>query len=423
MGTSGSSPGRCHPPVAVLTANSLLRLSSLAIRSLLILGMAVWLQPGELGLYAIIAATLTLTAYFYGLDFQTFSMRELSTGDLAGARLRVRDQFAALLLIYAIGSPILALVLRQFGLEPRLIALVVPMAVVQHASLELYRVLTRLGRPVAGTTVLLIRDSAWVPLCLLVKLLTGELSLTQLLAFWLAGSVASALYGMSLLIGWLPSSRQRIDVGWLATGIRTGLRMLAGTLSLVALFSVDRMIFAKLSSPDELGAYALFALGCTSVQGLFETAILPSFWAPLLQAAKDKDEPGYRHAEHNLTRACLGGAIIGGMVTAVGMTVLAWLLPHPAYAANLHLLYYLVPAYSLLTLTNIPHYRLFAARRDSLIVAANMTAFVSFLLLVSILVHFDRLTAVPLALALACAALFTLKWTMARRAGPVRSKT
>jgi hypothetical protein len=83
----------------------------------------------------------------------------------------------------------------------------------------------------------------------------------------------------------------------------------------------------------------------------------------------------------------------------------------------------LVLAYSLLTLANIPHYRLFAARRDTLIVTANVTTFVTFLLVVGVLVNFDRLTAVPLALALACATLVILKWAMARRSGPVRSRT
>ena len=135
----GSGPGLKHVPAVVLTANSLLRLVSVALRALLTLAMAVWLQPSELGLYALIAATLTLTTYFYGLDFQTFSMRELSTNDLAGARVRIRDQFALLLIIYAIGSAILAAVLMQFGLDPGLLAVVVLMAAVQHASLEFYR--------------------------------------------------------------------------------------------------------------------------------------------------------------------------------------------------------------------------------------------------------------------------------------------
>jgi len=405
-----------HASALLLTGNSLLRLASVALRSILTLAMAVWMQPSELGLYALIAATLTLATYFYGLDFQTFTMRELSRNDLADARLRLRDQFLMLLFIYAIASVILGLLLQQFGLEPRVIALVVPTAVVQHGSLELYRILTRLGRPIAGTLVLLIRDSAWVPLCLSVKLLTGDLSLVNVLVFWLIGSLASVLYGVTLLIGWLPASERRsIDLAWLAAGLRTGLRMLAGTLSLVALFSVDRMIFAKLASPDQLGAYGFFSMGCSSVQGLFETAVLPSFWAPLLQAKKEGAGLAYRHAQQKLARVCLVGAIVGGVVTAVGITILTWFLPHPAYAANVHLLYYIAAAYSLLTLANIPHYRLYAAKRDTLIVTGDVTAFVTFLVLVALLINFDRLTAVPMALALSCALLFAIKAAMARR--------
>jgi O-antigen/teichoic acid export membrane protein len=404
-------------PAVLLTTNSFVRLTSVGLRSLLTISMAVWLQPSELGLYAIVAATLTLTTYFYGLDFQTFSMRELSSTDLAGARFRVRDQFTMLLVIYAIGGAITAVLLRQFGLAPKLIAAVVPMAILQHATLEFYRILTRLGRTIAGTVVLLIRDAAWVPLCLLTKFVTGELTLAGVLLFWLAGSLLSVIYGGGLLLRWLPASERRsIDLRWLAAGLRTGLRMLSGTLSLVALFSVDRMIFAKLNSPDQLGAYAFFALGCASVQGLFETAILPSFWSPLLQAKKDENDAAFRIAEQKLDRVCLVAAVAGGAITASLLTILAWLLPNRAYAANLHLLYYLVAAYSLLTLTNIPHYRLFAARRDSRIVAANVTSFGAFIILIPVLAVFDRSTAVPLALALACAILFALKWIMARQA-------
>jgi uncharacterized membrane protein (DUF485 family) len=101
--------------------------------------------------------------------------------------------------------------------------------------------------------------------------------------------------------------------------------------------------------------------------------------------------------------------------------ILAWLLPNRAYAQNLHLLYYLAAAYSLLTLTNIPHYRLFAGRRDSRIVTANILAFVSFIVLIPLFAMFDRSTAVPLALAMACAILFALKWAMARRVSAATS--
>ena len=89
MASLGAPPAPAHPSRLVLTGNSALRLFSVTLRALMTLAMAVWLQPSELGVYAVVAATLTLTTYLYGLDFQSFSMRELSSADLAGARRRV----------------------------------------------------------------------------------------------------------------------------------------------------------------------------------------------------------------------------------------------------------------------------------------------------------------------------------------------
>ena len=97
--------------------------------------------------------------------------------------------------------------------------------------------------------------------------------------------------------------------------------------------------------------------------------------------------------------------------------MLAWLLPHRAYAENLHLLYYIAAAYSLLAVSNIPHYRLFAAKLDSRIVTVNVTAFVAFLIFAGLLIPIDRTIAVPLALALACATLLVGKGLMVRQAG------
>ncbi len=411
-GTSTLAPSS----MLVLTGNSLVRLFSVGLRAILTLAMAVWLEPSELGLYAVVAATLTLTVYFYGLDFQAYTMRELSISDLAGARHRVRDQFALLVLVYAVGSVVLAAILMCLKLTPAFVGIIVPMAVLQHASMEFYRVLNRLGRPVAGTTVLLIRDSAWVPLCLAIKLVTGHLLLVHVLVFWLVGSVASATYGALLLMKWLPRSERRpVDLAWLASGLRTGLRMLIGTLSGIALFTVDRMIFATLATPDELGAYAFFALGCTSLQGLFESAVLPSFWAPMLQAKTDGDEVAYRRAERNLARVCLIATAALVLLSVSILSALTFVLPHPAYAANRHLLYLITAAYALLTLANIPHYRLYAAKLDTSIVTAKVSAFVLFLALTAVLVTVARPIAVPCALALSCAWLFGVEMHMARR--------
>ena len=406
-------------PAALMTAGSFLRIASVGMRALLTVALAVWLQPSDLGLYGLTTATLALTAYFYGLEFHIFAMREISMKELADARRRIRDQFALLLVIYVVGSLILALLLMRLGVAAwSLLLLISLLAVAQHAALELYRILTRMNRMLAATLSLMIRDGAWVPICFLIKLVTGELSLVALLWCWLGGSILSVVYGVWSLARWLPTAeRQPIDLVWLRSGLRTGLRMLVGSLAVVGLFSVDRMIFAASADPDELGAYALFAMACASLQGVFETAILPHFWTRLLEAEREGDIDGRRRAERKLQRACLIAAIAGGALATAGCTVLVALLPHPAYAANLHLLYPIVVAYSLLTIANIPHYRLFASKRDSLIVTANVAAFVGFVALAPLLVSYGLSVAVPLALALSTGLLVGLKWLMVRTLG------
>lgn len=419
MPTSGSLARLRSSHVFAMATNSVLRVVSVGLRSLLTIALAVWLEPSEMGFYGLIVATLLLTTYFYGLDFHTFSLREISSAHLAEVRLRIRDQFAMLLLIYTAGGATVGLLLTQFGFDQTTIVLVVALAAAQHAGLEFYRIMARVGYHRAAITGLLIRDAAWVPACFLIKVATGDLSLTNLLLCWLTGSLLSVAYGALLLAQRLPKENARpINWAWLASGLRTGSRMLVGTLSLVALFSVDRMIFAALASPEELGAYAFFGMACFSLLGVFETAVLPQFWAPLLDAAKQGDVHARREAERKLARACLIAVAVGSVIAVAAVTILASFLPHPAYSTNLHLLYYIVAAYALLTLTNIPHYRLFASRRDTLIVTANIAAFAGFLIMIPFLAQYDRPTAVPAALVLACAALLGLKWMMALRAVP-----
>lgn len=402
----------------MLTGNSLLRIVSVGIRSLLTIALAIWLEPSELGVYGLITAALTLTAYFYGLEFHIFAMREISISELAEARYRIRDQFALLVLIYLVSAPLLFFLMAEFGIDAKVLMLIVPLAIAQHAALEFYRVLTRMGQMLSATLCLLIRDVSWVPICFLVRLTTGDLSLAQLLSYWLVGSILSAICGAWLLARRLPrGTRRPIDFAWLRTGLRTGLKMLVGSLAIVALFSVDRMIFALWGSPDELGAYAFFAMACASLQGIFETAILPHYWTQLLEAERQGDQDARGEAQRKLGRVCLLGAVAGWLVAVCAFGLLAAFLPHATYFDNLHLLYLIATAYALLTLANIPHYRLFTSREDNLIIMANVLAFASFLILAALIGLYARSLAVPVALVLACGTLFAVKWGMARQLG------
>ena len=178
---------RGTPKVSIsLLVTPALRVSTIGVKTLFTLVLAVWLGAADLGRYGLITATISLTVYAYGLDFYTFTVRELSTDEAHKIRQRLRDLFVLFAACYLVGAVILAYTLPRFGFDPALAALTIFLASTQHAGLELYRILVRIERTTEATVCLLLRDAAWMPACLLAGLLLRHLSLSVILCL-LAG--------------------------------------------------------------------------------------------------------------------------------------------------------------------------------------------------------------------------------------------
>lgn len=404
---------------STLAWNTLLRAMTVGIRAALLIGLAIWLKPAELGLFGLIAATVTITSYLYGLDFYTFTVRELSESDVQDVRHRVRDQFVVFGAMYLVGGLVLTVLLPWLGLGSGLAVLVALLTISQHATLELYRVLLRLRRTLAASASLFVRDAAWVPACPLAWWLSGDLTIGGVLLFWLLGSIAGNGLAAWLVLRSTPAGRaRRVDRVWLTRGIKTGLRMLPGTLALRGLFTVDRMILALIVSPEALGAYVFFASLCTAATGLFETGVMPYFWPRLLEAARSGVRPRRAAAAARaLTLACLVGAPALAAVSVGTGLVLAELLPDPTYGAHVEFLLWVSVAYFFTTLSNIPHYKLYAAHRDVAIVGSNAVAFLAFSIVSGVLGIAGAALAVPVGLVVAAILLLVLKSTAARRHG------
>lgn len=386
------------------------------------LALAVWLGPAELGIYGLISAIVTFATYIYGHDFNSFTLREVSIKHMDRVRYHVRDQFVLFGVIYVLGGIFLAVVLPCFGLDPVLAIFTAVIAALQHAGIEIYRLLVRFERTVAASLCLLIRDAAWIPAVLLFWLLRGDATLFDVLAFWLAGLSVGLIFALWVLLRRLPAAPPRaIDLRWLGRGVRTGLRMLPGTLSIWGLLTVDKMIMALLVAPEVLGAYVFFAAICGAFWGLFESGVLTFYWPRLLEAARHGEAQEQASAQRALGRVCLIGApVLAAMAVAVGLGF-ASVLPHEAYVDNLGLLPYLAAAYMFLTLANVPHYRLYAGNRDLAIVFSNAAAFAAFLGLAGLLSLVGTTQAVPIALMAACMLMLALKsaavwWGRAPRA-------
>ena len=401
-----------------LLGNSALRAATIATKSALIFALAAWLEPEELGHYGLIAAIVALTNTIYGLDFHTFVVRDISLANLGDARRKLRDQFTFHGVLYLLAAFVLAWWVPALGLSADLVPLVVLVTVFQHATQELYRVLVRLLRVFEASVVFFVRDAGWIPLIFLKWWITGSLDLLEILAFWLGGSLVATAFAIVCLVRRTPKGvAAPPDWAWLRKGLRVGLRMLPGTLSLRSLFSVDRMLLAVLVLPDTLGAYVFFTGLCMAFYGLFESGVLPYYWPELLEAEKSEDPARIALARRRLTQVCWLGLL--GIVLASGVAgwVATHLLDKPVYSQNLDLLPILGLAYGFLAAGYAPHYMLFAKGRDHLIVGSQLAGLAALGLVTLIAAQLSARLAVPSAVLVAGLLMLVAKWVLARRLG------
>src|SRR5687767_9182158 len=97
--------------------NLLLQAITLVSKALLLFGLARYLSPADFGVFGLLVVTLELTMYAIGLDFYTFSTRELLRRPSSAVPRMLRDQLAFHGLTYVVVLPVLLCVF-VFGMLP-----------------------------------------------------------------------------------------------------------------------------------------------------------------------------------------------------------------------------------------------------------------------------------------------------------------
>lgn len=415
-GGSFAVPTRVSGLLTGVLGNSALRATTIGARSLLMVALAVWLEPAELGYFGLITAIIAFTDHLLGLDFHTFMVRDISAQETVGLRHKLRDQFVLHGIFYGTTALASWWAIPALGLERRLLFIVVLLIITQHVTLEQYRILVRLFRVLPASVTLFIRDAAWIPLCLLFWWWSGEMHLTTILSSWLAASIVSAVFALGTLSRATEAGPKRaVDWQRLSRGLRVGLRMLPGTLSMRTLLSVDRILLAFLVPPEVLGAYVFFVGICMTFHGLFVTGVLTYFWPALLEAEKGRDAEAVSAARVMLFRVCWGAPLFITLASLVVGLLAADLLPNPIYGEHLGLLAIAAMAHGLLGASNGPHYVLFSKGKDGRIVGSHLAGLAGFGCSVALLYQVDARLAVPLAVLAASLIVMVTKGWLANR--------
>ncbi len=355
--------------------NTIFRGLTLGSKFLLLLYLARIFTPAELGVYGLMVVTISVSLYLLGLDFYTYNTREILGGVRADYPRRMRDQMVFHGLTYAVVLPALLLVFAAGTLPWRFAGWFYLLLLLEHLSQEAYRFLITLSRSNRANLVLFLRSGAWVFGVVGAGLLWPEaISVDRVCFAWLLGvsaSIAVAAYSVRD-IAWREGLRAPVDWVWIRRGTGVSLRFFAATISLLGIGFADRYFLQYFRGEEAVGIYTFFGQFANSIQVFVSTAVVTVIYPRVVAAWQNKNLALYRSEMKRLVKSVLlvSGALVA--CVAVGISPILSLVDKPIYTEHVDIFWLLLAASTLLALSYIPHYALYARNHDRTLIAASL---------------------------------------------------
>jgi O-antigen/teichoic acid export membrane protein len=397
--------------------NICLRGATLVSKLLLLVFLAKFFEPKEVGLYGLLVGTIAYAMYSLGFDFYTFNTRELLKHDSKERGRLLKDQGVLHLILYAVMLPMLVLVF-EFDLLPwHLAGWFFALLVFEHLNQELMRLLIVVSRQLAASMMLFLRYGSWVPCIIAWMFIDSDLRhIEAVLTAWLLGSggaIVVAIFTLSRMKmgGW----NSKIDWRWLIKGLCTAIPFLVATLAIRGIFTIDRYWFEALQGLEVLGVYVLF-LGIANALLSFMDAGVFSFSYPNLTSAYNaRNAAAFRVGMRKLLFQTLILSSLFAIVALLLIEPLLIMLEKPFYLQYLHIFPWLLVAMLLYVIGMVPHYALYAQRHDKPIIYSHIVAFMLFVPVTSLFSFWDSMLGVPLGLCSAFVVILFLKtWAYCR---------
>lgn len=405
-------------------SNVILRGATLGSKFVLLIVIAEFMTPTAVGQYGILVATVNYALFVLGLDFYTYSTREMLGSPRDCWPSLLRNQAAFFFVCYGTMLPVLYLFFRCVHVLPGGLELwFFVLLLLEHLAQELSRVLVIMAEPVSATFLGFLRGGLWVFACVVVMAVEPRTRIVEtIMIAWTFGSLCSVIFGL-VRLGRLPSSGRRTEVNWrwIWCGVKVCVPLLVSTLAIRGLFVADRYMERYFAGAEILGVYTFYINIANAMQAFLDAAVFSFQYPRVVEAARSGNAESFSEAVRRLASATRITLCALVLIAGAGIKPLLGLLHRPIYAEHLGMFAWILTGTVLFCLSMVPHYALYAVRRDRAIIATNLSSVVVFIVAAPLLALYLNALAVPVALVLAYGAMYTSKLLLCLRYGTLKA--
>ena len=390
--------------------NTLLRVFAGASRFFLFFFLVIFLDPGDIGIFGIITASLAYGSLVLGFDFYYYSNREFSKNLVKNKSevLGLTFRFYALIYTVVILTTLPTIMLTDIPFE---FSFIIFLLLLEHFNQEIYRFLVLIQKNIVATALLVVRAAIWVYVAFVLYYFFPSLrNLEILFSLWFVAALCAGTMGFLILYKKIGFTTENYKFkSWVLEGFKICIPIFIGSLFVRLLFVVDRYIFRMLSDDNILGVYVFFAGVSTIITVIAEAAIFSFYLSSILSAGQSGDKSKLSLLISSVVKN-LGYLTIAVLITAIiGVYFLHLIHLDPIYHSNWEIFIILIIANLFFTFSIAYNLGLYALKLDRSVIIANVSAVVVFFISIFCFTFINKLYAVPLSLLTAFACLTIMK--------------
>jgi len=359
-------------------ANVGLRGLTLASKFLLVVVLARFLPPEELGVYGLMVSAVAIAIFVLGLEYHYFTIRALIGRQPAGQVAVMRDQALLYAIASAVALPLLGILIWTGTWAPlptSVLAWFLALVSVELGAQEAGIALIALSRPLSANLVFFVRSGLWAYPAIVLTVI-GVRDIGFVFFFWFFGALASiAVSAWSFRgMGWRAALSEPVNWARMRTGLRIAAPFVVTTGASMGLLFLDRFIIAANWGLGLVGIYTFFSGITTALNTLVNTGVSLIRMPRLVRAYQDRDARQFQREVAGMAKVTIASALGLAVLTGLGILPLLQVVGKAIYQQNLNGFYLLLCAAVIRSVADVPLYALYARHRDIDLMVVNLTA-------------------------------------------------
>lgn len=358
-----------------------LRGAGLIGKFLLLFFMARYLREAEVGLYGLVVAAVGFSIYLLGFDFYSYSNREVAGVSGTDLTERIRYHITWLLVCYAVVLPSLYLLFIFEFIPEKIIIWFYLILVLEHITAEVCRFLIVREKQMLASVCIFLKTGLWPLICIAgMFLFENQRSLSFVLFCWLVGLLGSlALLALKSRIPKGIFNSLKIDWGWIGAGVKICFPILVATLSLRAVFTLDRYLLRITSDLSVVGVYVFYAGISAALTAFLEAGIFNFYYPRMIKMWSTGNVSGYRAALDRLKQVVFLASAVLAVLIVLFVNGVAPYIGRENYVNNMYVLYFCLLAVLILAWSMVYYYDLYCRREDKFVLRSRLSGLISFL--------------------------------------------